>query len=244
MAGRPDSAFIDLGEVFRRVQTRMLAQLDVGKMFEHATSAGNASERHWLRLFKNYLPHQYCAAPAFIIDADGGRSRQIDIAIFDNFSSAPLFPHAAGIHIPVESVYAVFEVKPAVSRATIRDAEAKAASVRELDRRVKGPWGRRDILTGLLGATSDWTPRTYPTKLRDEILAAPLDRRLHLGCALAHGSFERIESGAVNVSDPHESLVFFVMRLLDRLRRLGPAPPVDLMKYVRGLRSFSPKNPE
>jgi hypothetical protein len=40
MPRRPDSAHIDLPEVFRRVQQEMLAQLSVGRLFEHASSAG------------------------------------------------------------------------------------------------------------------------------------------------------------------------------------------------------------
>jgi hypothetical protein len=42
----------------------------------------------------------------------------------------------------------------------------------------------------------------------------------------------------VQVSTPDESLIFFVLRLLERLREMGTAPAADLMEYGRGLRSF------
>src|SRR5208282_6404871 len=87
MPRKPDSGHIDLIEIFRRVQTQMLSDLSVGGLFEHASSAGAATEHHWINLFERYLPRRYRAAPAFVIDADGGRSRQIDIAIFDNLYS-------------------------------------------------------------------------------------------------------------------------------------------------------------
>ena len=132
MPRRPDSARIDLAEIFRRVQQEMLAQLSVGRLFEHASTAGAATEHHWLQLFDRYLPKRYRSAPAFVIDATGRRSRQIDIAIFDNLYTPPLFPHCAGLHLPAESVYAVFEVKPTFSRQWLRDAAEKAASVRAL----------------------------------------------------------------------------------------------------------------
>jgi hypothetical protein len=57
-----DSCKIDLTEVFRRVQHEMLAQLAVGRFFEHP-SAGPASEHHWLALFDRYLPKCYQATP-------------------------------------------------------------------------------------------------------------------------------------------------------------------------------------
>jgi hypothetical protein len=42
----------------------------------------------------------------------------------------------------------------------------------------------------------------------------------------------------VRVSSPEESLIFFVLRLLERLRAMGPAPAIDLMQYARSLQSF------
>jgi hypothetical protein len=49
MPRSPDSGQLDLSEVFRRVQRQMLAQLAVGRLFEHASSAGAATEQHWHR---------------------------------------------------------------------------------------------------------------------------------------------------------------------------------------------------
>ena len=102
----------------------------------------SATEHHWLQLFDRYLPKRYRAAPAFVIDSTGRRSRQIDIAIFDNLYTPPLFPHSAGLHLPAESVYAVFEVKPTFSRQWLRDAAEKAASVRSLRRTSVSVIGR------------------------------------------------------------------------------------------------------
>ena len=53
----PDSGQIDLTEVFHRVQQEMLAQLAVGRLFEHASAAG------W--------PGRPEAAPASTATADG-----------------------------------------------------------------------------------------------------------------------------------------------------------------------------
>jgi hypothetical protein len=84
MPRSPDSAQFDLAEVFYSVQEQMLAQLAVGAFFEHPTASGSSTERLWLDVLARYLPKRYSVAPAFVIDSEGRRSRQIDIAIFDN----------------------------------------------------------------------------------------------------------------------------------------------------------------
>jgi hypothetical protein len=239
----PDSGQLDLAEVFYSVQKQMLAQLAVGGFFEHPTAAGSATERHWLDLFVSYLPKRYSAAPAFVIDSEGHRSRQIDIAIFDNLHSPPLFPHESGIHIPAESVYAVFEVKPTFSRQWIRDAGEKAASVRALRRtsvrvlsghKLRIPDRPRPILAGLLATSSVWTPENFEQNLRAALVSTP--HRLDLGCSLEHGSFEQTDK--ITVSIQRESLIFFILRLIERLRAQGTAPAADMMKYGRHLQSF------
>ncbi len=255
MPRKPDSGRIDLIEIFRRVQAQMLSDLSVGGLFEHATSAGTATEHHWINLFERYLPRRYRAAPAFIIDADGGRSRQIDIAIFDNLYSPPFFPHEAGLHLPAESVYAVFEVKPTISKQWLRDAAEKAASVRALRRTSapiiasgalrRAPIRPQPILAGLLANSSVWSPETFGDNVRNALQHKPIGgsgsipdslHRIDLGCSLKHGAFEH--AAQLRISDPDESLIFFVLRLLDRLRAMGTAPATDLGEYGRCLRSF------
>lgn len=166
----------------------------------------------------------------------------IDLAIFDNLYSPPLFPHASGQHVPAESVYAVFEVKPTFSRQWLRDAHEKAASVRALRRtsvavitagRPRRAIKPSPILAGLLATTSVWTPSTFAPNLRRALADTPLD----LGCALEHGAFEK-HGPSLRVSEPGESLIFFILRLIERLRAMGTAPAADLMQYARSLQSF------
>ncbi len=218
----------------------MQSHLSVGTLFEHASSAGHATERDWIHLFTRYLPKRYTAAPAFVIDHKGRRSRQIDIAIFDNLYTPPLFPHDSGIHIPAESVYAVFEVKPTISKQWLRDAGEKAASVRALKRTsvpviangiTRRPTSPKPILAGLLATSSVWTPESFAENLRKSLRGQTGDHRIDLGCALNHGAFEK--NRTIKVSAATESLIFLIIRLIDRLREQGTAPAPDLMKYLR-----------
>ena len=74
-----DPGSFDLREVFLRLREQMLAELNVGSFLRHSTAIGNSAERVWLDLFERFLPGRYRASPAFVVDAAGNRSRQIDI---------------------------------------------------------------------------------------------------------------------------------------------------------------------
>ena len=92
-----------------------------------------------------------------------------------------------------------------------------------------------------LAASSVWSAETFPANIRralaEDLVENTGEQLLDLGCCLAHGAFEHTEDG-VRVSCPEESLIFFILRLLDRLRAMGTAPAADWMEYCQALRSF------
>lgn len=198
MGRYPNTGRVDLGGIFLHVQREMLSHLAVGELFEHPTACGAVTEQHWLDLFARYLPERYRASSAFILDSDGRCSRQIDIAIHDRLYSPGLFPHTSGLHIPAESVYAVFEVKQDLNQRLIRDAGRKAASVRQL-RRTSVPVisggaphpaiHPHRILAGILALRSGW-PTRFHRRLPAALNRLAPDERLDLGLALRDGAFE------------------------------------------------------
>lgn len=242
MGKRKDSGRIDLHQVFLRVQQQMLANLSASNVFEHPTSCGAATEQHWIDLFNRYLPQRYRATSAFIVDADGRRSRQIDIAIYDHFYSPLLFHHDSGPHVPAESVYAVFEVKQTLTSKWIADAGRKAASVRRL-RRTSAPLLSAGslyppkppfpILAGVLSLDAIWAG-PFPDRVSALLRRMRPDERLDLGCSLRQGAFEFSDS-SIHFSQPEAALIYFVLRLLRRLQQMGAAPAIDLAEYARSL---------
>ena len=243
------SSRVDLADVFLHVQREMLAHLASGELLEHPTACGAATEQQWIALFERYLPQRYRASSAFIVDADGRRSRQIDIAVYDRLYSPMLFPHDSGLYVPAESVYAVFEVKQALNQTVIRDADRKTASVRRLRRTSvpvisagvpRPPLNPPPILASILALRSGW-PTRFHHRLPGALARLAPDEVLDIGCALRHGAFEVIRQPRgfnVRFSTPEESLIFFMIRLLERLRAVGTAPAADLMAYGRSLQSF------
>jgi hypothetical protein len=213
---------------------------------EHPGAKGEASEQNWIDMFDAHLPRRYSAKKAFVIDAVGECSAEIDIVIFDHQYAPMFFNRDRQRFIPAESVYAVFEVKQSLGRSEVVYAAEKAASVRRLARtsaRIAHAGGEYEprplfpIIAGILAYESQWSP-----PLGDSLVAALAERsdleRLDLGCAVSQGSFEATyqSDGTVELhTSPSESaLVDFFLRLLARLQCLGTAPAVNYDTYMQG----------
>ena len=243
----PDSGSVDLSQVFLHIQRRMLSHLDVGDSLEHPGTCGAAGELRWMRLFESHLPERYRASSAFIVDAAGKRSRQIDIAIYDRFYSPLIFPFESGLLVPAESVYAVVEVKQVLNRKYLRDAGLKIASVRRLRRTsVRVPFAggsyppkRPHRILGLVAATRSAWLNGFEHNLASALRELDPEGAVDLGCVVTQGAFEST-GHLCKYSEPSESLIFFMIRLIERLRALGNAPAADLMSYGRALASFQP----
>jgi hypothetical protein len=244
MGPHPSTGRVELSRMFLQTQKEMLTHLAGSELFEQPSACGSVTEGHWIDLFTRYLPQRYQVSSAFVVDADGRCSRQIDIAIFDRLYSPLIFPSGSGgLHVPAESVYAVFEVKQELDQQVIRDAGMKAASVRRL-RRTSVPViaaGRQrpaihlpHILAGIVALRSGW-PSRFESRLPPALARLTRLEALDLGIALQEGAFEKPLRGAVRLCGSGNSLVFFMFRLLERLRALGTAPAADLRNYTRTL---------
>ncbi len=229
---------------FRAQQEKLVSDLRVVRaIHDHPTAKGDGTELGWLELLQNRLPARYRAERAFIVDADGHRSEQIDIIIHDRQYCRLLLDVAGGVHIPAESVYAVLEVKQDISKANIEYAGEKIASVRKL-RRTSAEFAHaggnsrtipKPILGGILTLESGWSPplgAPFERTLRE----LPTDHRIDLGCALCDGGFEVVYDGAepeVTRSASDSSLIFFLLRLLHRLQRVATVPAIDYIEYSK-----------
>jgi hypothetical protein len=232
---------------FAAQQRRMEAELDEGRTVHgHPVARGNSAEEQWRRMLTNHLPARYQASAAWVVDADGGCSEQIDIVIHDRQFSPCLLDIAGGRYIPAESVYAVLEVKQSINKEHLRYAGAKIASVRRL-RRTSGDYrhhqgtGRTDIkpiLGGIVTFGSDWSP-AFGSPFREAVAAAVPDERIDIGCALRAGGFDLLypqgSSPELTRSAADSSLIFFFLRLLHRLKGIGTVPAIDYEQYSRTL---------
>lgn len=229
-------------------QRALAAQLGVTSAFTaHPTTVGDAAEVNWTRMIRNYLPNRYGVGPILAIDADDRQSHQIDIGVYDQHYAPLWFETEGGVQIvPVESVYAVFEVKPEINRNYADYTGGKIASVRAL-RRTNGAFRHlggtdthpdlelKPILGGILSVRSGWTDMEGKAAAAALTNLDPL-RRLDLGIALDALSFDISRAGEIDYSDPDLQLIFFAMRLFHRLQLIGTALAVDIREYERRIR--------
>lgn len=232
-----------LPTLFAGVHEKVQAELELARRaYGHPTTKGDASEDVWLHLFNTYLPRRYRAAKAFVADSNNEFSLQLDVVIYDELYTPPVFAMGAVTIIPAESVYAVFEAKQVANADNLREAHEKAASVRRLLRLsapiisggVEQP-GRepQPILAGLLTLESNWSP-AFGEPLKKLLLAANTDSHLNMGCFASNGFFVR-DDDHIKVDEQGKAATAFLFELIARLQALGTVPALDARAYATWL---------
>lgn len=239
---------IDLRKLFLDLQGQMIARLKTDiDTIKHPTTKGDASETNWRSMLSEYLPRRYQVESGFLVDSDGSISDQIDIVVFDRQYSPFLFNQDGCKYMPAESVYAVFEVKPALDAQNVAYAGNKIASVRKLNRtsvvihHAGGKFEPRapiPITGGILTLESAWNP-VIGESLHKALSNLSPECQLELGCVLKHASFqanyEKGKLASIEQSKNDTSLMFFFLRLLGRLQSVGTVPAIDFGQYEKDL---------
>lgn len=245
----------DLTGAFFKRQEKLSSDLGIGDIATHPGTRGDDTELNWLHMLDEFLPRRYGVSQAFVVDAEGHRSDQVDVVIHDRHFSPLLFEVGNACYIPAESVYAAFEVKQHLDKDHLEYAAGKIATVRSLHRTTApvphaggmyDPIAPRRIFGGILARRSDWIPPfgdPFESCLRD-LDARDMERvtwGLDIGCAVAHGGFtvrRDINSHAmvgIDHSEPDVALIYFVMRLLKALQAVGSAPAINYDAYLRSV---------
>lgn len=241
---------LDLARLFGAIQTKMDASQRLHRENAiHKGETGEACESVWIDLFSEYLPKRYAVDAGLVVDSNGEYSQQQDVIVFDRQYSPFVLRENGLIHVPAESVYAVFEVKQDLTKAHLDYAAEKARSVRRLHRTsttiafAAGKYPPRPLFpiqAGLLTLSSGWSPPLG--KSFDEHflrLAQDENTRLQLGCTLEGGSYRLIEDDPPNFSIAKSrqdiGLMYFLLSLYHTLQQLGTVPAIDVPAYLKSL---------
>lgn len=250
----------NIAAAFRRKQAMLLeSHASIRDVTSHPTALGDHSEVDWLDVLQGFLPERYVAGPIFAVDADGAMSQQIDVAVYDRQYSPLWFGSHNGYRfIPVEAVYAAFEVKPLIDTSYIAAAREKVASVRRL-RRTSAPIkhaggvyaatepSAKHIIGGLLAAKTSWAGREATVaKLHERLPAIGREDSLDIGIAADTIAFDftpvpvelgsRGEGIALEFSPETDQLIHFGIRLFRQLQQLGTVLAIDMGVYESALR--------
>lgn len=237
-----------IAELYSCMQADMKVALQTSRRaFDHNPTKGESTETDWIKWMRDYLPHRYCVDRAFVIDCENHVSDQIDLVIYDQQYSHPVFVMDGNKYITAESVYAIFEIKQTLDKTNIEYAGEKIKSVRQLNRTstaivsANGPANPKPlhrIISGILTLDSTWV-EPINDNVVEYMMARPKDEQIDLICCIEKGSFAAIYEDSiikdVLFSNKDESLIFFFLELLKKLQRIGTVPAIDISKYEKAI---------
>jgi len=241
----------NLKDIFYNLQEQMVHRLATDrKIIFHPTSKGDASELNWIAWLKTYLPRRYEVDKAFIIDSNNRFSEQIDLVIYDRQFSPFVFNQDGTLYIPAECVYAVFEVKQEFNKENIEYAAEKIKSVRVLNRtsaaivhaggHIPTPKPPLRILGGILTLASEWKD-TFGETFKGCLNSLTEYDQIDIGCVLEKGAFTvdyQELAFSIELSTQEEALIYFFLKLLSNLQKLGTVPAMDIEAYARAINSI------
>ena len=221
-------------------------RVESASIADHPTVRGDVAENAWRELLGEYLPARYRVGGGFVVSADGMKSGQIDCIIYDNTYTPKFFGEHGMLYIPIEAVYAVFEVKPEVTRANILYASGKARSVRALrrttapyvgDGQERAPKPPIHIIGGLLAdRISGWGQHAQTMAQQQPSPDRGGNGAIDVVLTAKKGGADFFESGfpatKPRIYPQKGGLMVGVLRLIRALQTQGTVPAVDLNDWL------------
>lgn len=111
----------------------LLQNANASTVVGHNLEQGLSNEEAFRQLLRQFLPGRYGVAKGKIANMNGNTSRQCDVIIYDNIRCPKLFIDSNGNQIlPIEGVFATFEVKTTLTKATLEEAFQNLMSIYKL----------------------------------------------------------------------------------------------------------------
>jgi hypothetical protein len=152
---------------FQKISQSFTIEFDeLANEIDHNLLSGESREKALIALLRKYLPKRVEIDGGFVIDANGGTSKQQDVVIYDR-TVGTVFEVNSVKYYPCESVIAVGEVKANIlSTEKLIEALENIRSVKQLDRSNNGT---NQVVTGP-GISLTQLIKFDPTLHRDQIL--------------------------------------------------------------------------
>lgn len=233
-------------ELLMKKQETLKAKLKESSAIKHPTGNGDCSENGWKSFLKQMLPKKYGIDKGYVIDYEGNVSDQIDIIIYDAlYSPFVMLSESNEKYIPVESVYAIVEVKPTIEKRYLEYANKKIESVKKLKRSNRamicaGKKTEKRKLTRILGillATSTNISKKVTLQKHLNVY-----KNIDIGCAIDKYSFISHKKSCgeieVNITKENEAVLGLYFYLNNELYKIGTVAGMDIRKYANTLDSF------
>ena len=142
----------------------------------HHLSAGENREGEVGRILEGLFPNRFGISTGLVLSHDGLFSNQSDLIVVDHENNVPLYPESRNKIWPVESVYALIEVKTQLGPRDLQDAIQKGRKFKVLPRRFVNPYGEislQRIRTSLFVIWAFESPS--PTTVKENLISALVD---------------------------------------------------------------------
>ena len=230
-------------------EKKFIASLDsITNGNPHHGTMGQETEKEWIKLFRNYLPARYAITSGIIIDHKNKISDEIDLIIYDPYFTPRMSFDDDGdklrkiVYIPVESVYAAFEIKQKVSKINLKYAEEKSSSVACLEltsiqiktlEGLKNPKSTENkIIYGILAKKAEWKDGLCSSSFSNLINKC---KYIDFVITAVHGFYDASYLGLEKICTSQCSLFRALYRLFFRLAEIGNPPAIDCERYFKNL---------
>ena len=128
----------DVNQFVTRIGKRLVEQFADARSATSPSTVATAMEQPVREQLEQILPRGIGVGSGFVIDSNGGTSRQMDVILYEK-DICPVFSinkTAETTYYPCEGVIAAGEVKSRLDRGLLEDCFAKIGSVRKLRRHL------------------------------------------------------------------------------------------------------------
>jgi hypothetical protein len=221
---------------------------------KHSTLKGNLNEEAVAMWLQQWLPGSIDVCTGEVIDSDGGRSKQVDVLMFDHATTPRFFSRGNINVVPIESVYAVLEVKTHLNKAEVENAFDNMKAIKTLQKKAfhEGFEKKTRKLYGL--QTHYWPVQflifAYESDSLETVLGhverlnagQPIHQRIDMVCVLDKGLIMNVgPDGIESIPMPYTNLVakessktlltFFT--LMSHLYGQASSEPIAMHHYLK-----------
>ena len=232
-------------EVFESISEKMQNDFEnVTKLVSHPGIKGTARENALMKYLRPHIPDKFEFSDGIIIDSFDHQSRQVDVIIHDKITTPFLQDRDLANIIPIESVYAVIEVKSMLSKDELTKCVENIKSVRSLT---------KNTITGQISPTlgfvfaydSDSTLETIYKNFLEISKDIPTEQQITCICVLNKGLILPIHKARLSSitlipsndtlfamhNNASNALLMFYLLLFQGLNSITVYPP-NMMAYA------------
>lgn len=235
-----------LKEIFSSVSQKMSLDFkEITSRINHNGEKGTARENVLQNYLRAYIPDKYTFSKGTIIDSNDSQSKQVDIIIHDKYTTPYLLDMDSTKVIPIESVYAVIEVKSTFTKEELMKSVKNINSVKTLQKNTVT--GVSYPTAGLIFAyDSDSSFNTIYKNLVEISKEFEPENRVSCVCVLNKGIIIPVNKHGLNkvsllpsletvyalMNNEEDALLLFYLILMQLLTQIQVFPP-NMITYAQ-----------